>query len=346
MKAEDVLKITNYLDRARIAGNPDTPKDILTILSKDDKLSVRKMVAINPNTPCDVLLDLAKTQPRALKEEMVNKRDDLDERVLMYLATEHDVLRDEDKDYSQNQQKTVINALCQKRGLPENIYRALAKRKMLSNVVELYSNPDIPADLIEEMAKVCIDMDKDDEPQDKAHIRNYTRILHNIAANPKTSKDILMSLMRHSSKVVRFAAVQNANLDETFLDNLIENPFIGEELIRGIARNPNVSDITLHKIIYKYGHLNNGYDNPVSVAEHELSLRNLENAKAPASMTIEDLPKEYVDMMVLIYQKTYEEVLNYYRDCCRKKERYIAFKAEDVISIQIKKICQHIIDMK
>ena len=46
--------------RVSVAGNPNTPADVLTELAKDSDCDVRYFAAGNPNTPADVLTELAK----------------------------------------------------------------------------------------------------------------------------------------------------------------------------------------------------------------------------------------------------------------------------------------------
>ena len=45
--------------RRNVAGNPNTPVDVLTELAKDSDCDVRRNVARNPNTPAGVLTELA-----------------------------------------------------------------------------------------------------------------------------------------------------------------------------------------------------------------------------------------------------------------------------------------------
>ena len=46
--------------RVSVAGNPNTPADVLTELAKDSDCVVRYFAAGNPATPADVLTELAK----------------------------------------------------------------------------------------------------------------------------------------------------------------------------------------------------------------------------------------------------------------------------------------------
>ena len=46
--------------RISVAGNPNTPADVLTELAKDSDWCVRYFAAGNPATPADVLTELAK----------------------------------------------------------------------------------------------------------------------------------------------------------------------------------------------------------------------------------------------------------------------------------------------
>ena len=58
MQAElDVLQV-----RKVVAGNPNTPKQVLARLAEDPSAYIRKSVAINPKTPTDVLKALATDQ--------------------------------------------------------------------------------------------------------------------------------------------------------------------------------------------------------------------------------------------------------------------------------------------
>lgn len=58
MQAElDVLQV-----RRVVAGNPNTPRQVLARLAEDESAYIRKSVAVNPKTPADVLKRLASDQ--------------------------------------------------------------------------------------------------------------------------------------------------------------------------------------------------------------------------------------------------------------------------------------------
>ena len=59
MDKNEILN-SNWYVRRSAAGNPNTPADVLTELSKDSNWGVRCSAAGNPNTPADVLTELAK----------------------------------------------------------------------------------------------------------------------------------------------------------------------------------------------------------------------------------------------------------------------------------------------
>ena len=48
--------------KINLAKNPNTPKEVLTILSTDKYWNVRYLVAKNPNTPIEVLKILSKDE--------------------------------------------------------------------------------------------------------------------------------------------------------------------------------------------------------------------------------------------------------------------------------------------
>jgi len=68
--AEEELKIRNQMQaeldvlqvRKVVAGNPNTPRQVLARLAEDSSAYIRKSVAINPKTPPDVLKRLASDQ--------------------------------------------------------------------------------------------------------------------------------------------------------------------------------------------------------------------------------------------------------------------------------------------
>ena len=59
MDKNEILN-SDYIVRCLVAGNSNTPVDVLTELAKDSDWYIRCLVARNPNTPVDVLTELAK----------------------------------------------------------------------------------------------------------------------------------------------------------------------------------------------------------------------------------------------------------------------------------------------
>ena len=56
----------------RIATNPNTPEEILTILSKDKYWLVRCGITLNPNTPKKVLTKLSKDKIWQVRNEAIH----------------------------------------------------------------------------------------------------------------------------------------------------------------------------------------------------------------------------------------------------------------------------------
>ena len=56
----ELSKDSDYIVRCLVAKNPNTPTGVLTELAKDSDCDVRRYAAGNPNTPVDVLTELAK----------------------------------------------------------------------------------------------------------------------------------------------------------------------------------------------------------------------------------------------------------------------------------------------
>ena len=59
MDKNEILN-SDYIVRCLVAGNSNTPVDVLTELAKDRDWYIRVSVAGNSNTPVDVLTELAK----------------------------------------------------------------------------------------------------------------------------------------------------------------------------------------------------------------------------------------------------------------------------------------------
>jgi hypothetical protein len=59
---EEQIRKMDYDEKYDLAENPNTPVDVLEILSEDVDWSVRRNVAENPNTPVDVLKELSKDE--------------------------------------------------------------------------------------------------------------------------------------------------------------------------------------------------------------------------------------------------------------------------------------------
>ena len=57
----------DYYARYYVANNPNTSKEVLTILSTDEYSGVRYYVANNPNTPAEVLKKLSTDEDSSVK---------------------------------------------------------------------------------------------------------------------------------------------------------------------------------------------------------------------------------------------------------------------------------------
>ena len=75
----ELAKDSNWYVRRYAAGNPNTPVDVLAELAKDSNCDVRRYAAGNPNTPADVLTELAKDSNcdvRRYAEKNINHKKD------------------------------------------------------------------------------------------------------------------------------------------------------------------------------------------------------------------------------------------------------------------------------
>ncbi len=81
----DILQV-----RRVVAGNPNTPRQVLTRLSMDESASIRRAVAINPKTPVEVLERLASDQVSEVRLA-VAENPNAPENVLISLSADESV---------------------------------------------------------------------------------------------------------------------------------------------------------------------------------------------------------------------------------------------------------------
>jgi hypothetical protein len=81
----DILQI-----RKVVAGNPNTPRQVLTRLATDEEAAIRRCVAVNPKTPIDVLRCLA-TDKSSEVRLAITENPNAPTEVLVSLATDFDV---------------------------------------------------------------------------------------------------------------------------------------------------------------------------------------------------------------------------------------------------------------
>jgi hypothetical protein len=80
----DILQV-----RKVVAGNPNTPRQVLTRLATDEEPAIRRCVAVNPKTPIDVLRRLA-TDTSSEVRLAITENPNAPTEVLVSLATDFD----------------------------------------------------------------------------------------------------------------------------------------------------------------------------------------------------------------------------------------------------------------
>ncbi len=120
-----------------VAANPSAPTELLLELSHNDDKSVRKACTSNANTPVEALLKLGAQFPEQLLENPVFD--------LLLLA--HPGLFEE-------LPTSTLNSLLKRDQVPVELIRWAWKHGGESTDYSLLMNPNIPADVVEDMCKV------------------------------------------------------------------------------------------------------------------------------------------------------------------------------------------------
>lgn len=332
-------------DRTLLASTTDNAK-ILTLLSADEYTCVREAVARNSATPKKVLKSLVNDKSPYVKRALIMCKD---EKILLALAGEADVEPPVDiaqtKAYGQLMLTTVVTELCKIPNLPASVYRRLAERKWKAKVSLLYGNPSCPSDILTDRVNELMASVKNN-PSPSSKNRQCNTVLARIAKNPATEKETLIRLLEVPVDAVRISACQNPAIGEYEIARLINDAETDYKVLGSLCRNPLISDEQLKELS----------ELPVSLVsvEAKRQLLSREQKKRDAEIkeeterydsyktNVTELPQEYQDMMLLLYNKAYETVLDYYKDC--KEKSGVAVKPREVMRSCITDICSKIIN--
>ncbi len=235
-----VKNMANESERRRIAACPETTKEILAELSKDEDANVRFYVALNPNCPAEVLVNLSKDtnydvrynvarNPNCPVEVLQELSKDEDADVRYYVARNPncpvEILVNLSKDEDSSVRRHVVgNPNCPVEGLAE-----LSKDTDWNVRYNVARNPNCPADILVELSK--------DENSD---------VRYNVAVNPNCPAEVLVNLSKDEDYHVRYNVIKNHNCPVEILVNLSKDK--NASVRWNVAQNPNCPDEVLEEL--------------------------------------------------------------------------------------------------
>ena len=182
-----------YNEKVELAKDPNTPKEVLKNLSKDEDLDIRESVAKNPNTPIDILTTLSKD-----KNWYVRKC------VALNSNTPIDILTTLSKDTDFD----VRFGVAGNPNTPINILQELSKDKNWYVRMFVAGNPSTPNEILQELSK-----------NEDWVIRTH------VAKNPNTPKETLITLSKDNDWGVRYGVAANPNTPKEALITLSKDKF-------------------------------------------------------------------------------------------------------------------------
>jgi len=200
-----------------VAGNNNTPPEVLALLAKDNYALVRENVAGNNNTPPEVLALLAKDNDITVREN-VAKNNNTPPEVLALLAKDNDI--------------TVRENVAKNNNTPKEIFALLSKDHNERVRQRVAGNNNTPKEILYLLVK------------DNEYVREH------VALNNNTPQEILGLLAKDNSRYIRQGVAENNNTSQKILALLaIDNDVLVRE---NVASNNNTSPETLALLAKDY----------------------------------------------------------------------------------------------
>lgn len=216
-----------YALRRWVAGNPNSPTELLRRLADDEELEVRLEVAKNSSTPLDLILKFSGIEefffsvasnnscPTELLDDFAKHRD---EEIKQAVAANPNCSLVLIKKWAKVKNESIRASVASNPNTPLQILQILASDSEAVVRMEVAANLNCPTDLLASLAK---DSDSDvrhraaqSENCSSEMLLEFSNdpdvsVIQAVAMNHKTPIDVLMRLANHKNDLVRLALLDN-----------------------------------------------------------------------------------------------------------------------------------------
>ncbi|MCY4371337.1 MAG: HEAT repeat domain-containing protein [bacterium] len=243
-----------------VAGNPNTPSEMLAKLAVDPRQKVRSGVARNESTPGWLMASLARDTAWEVREEVARNWNSPDY-VLTQLAEDHPAIpADGNTDWgliSERIEKdienrgiraavasnpaTPVHVLVRLSDDPESLVRTMVAANLntpVDVVVALALNPDnskrvragaahnpnTPPDVLEQLAASAEPRARPGAPGATLDLISNWEVCSELADNPATPADVLARLAGDSDALIRRSVAKNSNTYPDLVEQLAQDP--------------------------------------------------------------------------------------------------------------------------
>jgi len=243
-----------------VAGNPNTPSDMLVNLAVADRQKVRSAVARNASSPDWLLASLASDTDSEVREEVARNRNSPDD-VLTQLARRHPAVQtDGSTDWALISERvardienrgiraqvarnpaTPVSTLVRLASDPESLVRTFVAANFktpVDVVVSLALNPDksrrartgaahnpnTPPDVLKQLAEGAEPRASPAGAPAAPDLISNWEVCSTLADNPATPGDVLARLAGDSDALIRASLAKNPNTPPDVLEQLAQDP--------------------------------------------------------------------------------------------------------------------------
>ena len=213
---EDVRRI--------VAGNENTPGNVLEGLSKDEEPGIRLLVAMNENTPGNVLEGLSKDEDWSVRQA-VAENENTPGNVLEYLAKDkhwkvHCAVAENKNTpvatleiLAKNEDENVRCTVAENENTPATVLEKLAKDNDPGVLISLIRNENTPVAVLESLAK-----DKNWEVRDQAIERLDAKIRYVVAEKENAPMKVPENLSKDEKPIISASDLKNAKAEKDVRD--------------------------------------------------------------------------------------------------------------------------------
>ena len=177
-------------ERIVVAGDPETPPDIITELAREGDDEILMAVAMNPNAPEEALMEVASRGSGKACGRLL-ERDRLPEEILMTIVDR----ADPDRSYwSGRIDQRYLEEIVEREDCTPRVLAKIVEKGPAEILIKIAKDPKTPLEILRKLAS-----------------SNNRKVRAAVASNPRTPPDVLLMLASDGDEEVRNAALRNPN---------------------------------------------------------------------------------------------------------------------------------------